>query len=187
MRDSKQNPMHSKAHIKNAVLISLFTAIIAVCSLITIPSPVPFTLQTLGIFCALSVSGGKHGTIAVLLYTILGIVGIPVFSGFAAGPGHLLGASGGYIIGFILCALVYWLVTELCHNSLRAKISGLFLGLLTCYIAGTLWYAFIYLGEISFKTLFSAIIVCIVPFLIPDIIKLIVAVVIAEKLQSTNF
>ncbi len=187
MSDKRQNSTRGKTRLKNAILISLFTAIVAVCSLITIPAPVPFTLQTLGIFCALAVLGGKNGTITIVLYTVLGIVGVPVFSGFSAGPGHLLGATGGYIIGFILCALVYWLVTKLCNNSPKATISGLSLGLLTCYITGTLWYAFVYLGEISVKSLFSAIIVCIVPFLIPDIIKLIVAVLISKKLQSINY
>ncbi len=187
MSDTKHNSMHNKARIKNAVLISLFTAVIAVCSLITIPSPVPFTLQTLGIFCALAVLGGKNGTITILLYTFLGLVGVPVFSGFTAGPGHLLGATGGYIIGFILCALVYWLVTKIFHNTLRATISGLSLGLVTCYITGTLWYAAVYLGEISAKSFISAIIVCIAPFIIPDIVKLIVAVLLSKKLQSINY
>ena len=187
MSDKKQNSTRGKAHLKNAVLISLFTAIVAVCSLITIPSPVPFTLQTLGVFCTLAVLGGKNGTITVVLYTILGLVGVPVFSGFSAGPGHLLGATGGYIIGFILCALVYWLVTKFLGNSPKATISGLSSGLITCYITGTLWYAFVYLGEISIKSLFSAIIVCIAPFIIPDIIKLIVAVLISRKLQSIKY
>ena len=187
MSDKKQNSTRGKARLKNAVLISLFTAIVAVCSLITIPSPVPFTLQTLGVFCTLAVLGGKNGTITVVLYTILGLVGVPVFSGFSAGPGHLLGATGGYIIGFILCALVYWLVTKFLGNSPKATISGLSSGLITCYITGTLWYAFVYLGEISIKSLFSAIIVCIAPFIIPDIIKLIVAVLISRKLQSIKY
>lgn len=186
MGDKRHSSIRGKARLKNAVLISLFTTIIAVCSLITIPSPVPFTLQTLGIFCALSVLGGRNGTVTILLYTVLGLVGVPVFAGFSAGPGHLLGATGGYIIGFIFCALVYWLITKLLGNSPKATISGLSSGLITCYITGTLWYAFVYLGEISVKSLFSAIIVCIAPFIIPDIVKLIVAVLISRKLQAIN-
>lgn len=187
MSDKKHKSIRGNARLKDAVLISLFTAIVAVCSLITIPSPVPFTLQTLGVFCTLAVLGGKNGTITVVLYTILGLVGVPVFSGFSAGPGHLLGATGGYIIGFILCALVYWAVTKLFHSTLKATISGLTLGLLTCYITGSLWYAAVYLGEISVEALSSAIIVCIAPFIIPDIIKLIVAVLISKKLQSIKY
>ncbi|MBR5441776.1 MAG: biotin transporter BioY [Clostridia bacterium] len=184
MSDKKQNSTRGKAHLKNAVLISLFTAILAVCSIITIPSPVPFTLQALGIFCALTVLGGRNGTATILLYSVLGLVGVPVFSGLSAGPGHLLGATGGYIIGFILCALVYWLVTSLFHNTTKAVIGGLTAGLLTCYATGTLWYALVYLGEISESSLSSAIIACVVPFVIPDIIKLIVAVLISRKLQA---
>jgi biotin transport system substrate-specific component len=187
MSDKKHKSIRGNTRLKDAVLISLFTAIVAVCSLITIPAPVPFTLQALGIFCALAVAGGRNGTITVLLYTILGLVGVPVFSGLSAGPAHLLGATGGYIIGFILCALVYWVVTKLFHNTLKATISGLSLGLLTCYATGTLWYAAVYLGEISAKALSSAIIVCIAPFIIPDIIKLIAAVLILKKLQSIKY
>ena len=93
------------------VYIAVFAVIIAVCSWISVPMVIPFTLQTFGVFCAVGLLGGKRGTLSVLIYVLLGAVGIPVFSGFSSGIGTLFGVTGGYIMGFIFTALVYWLIT----------------------------------------------------------------------------
>ena len=93
--------------------IALFAVLMAVCSWISIPAVVPFTLQTFGVFVAVSVLGGKRGTLAVVLYLLMGIVGLPVFAGFSGGLGVLLGSTGGYIIGFVFTALVMWLIERL--------------------------------------------------------------------------
>ena len=93
--------------------IALFAVLMAVCSWISIPSVVPFTLQTFGVFVAVSVLGGKRGTLAVVLYLLMGIVGLPVFAGFSGGLGILLGSTGGYIVGFVFTALTMWLMERL--------------------------------------------------------------------------
>ena len=93
--------------------VAMFAAIIAVCSWISIPATVPFTLQTLGVFLAVGVLGGKRGTMAVLTYLLLGMIGAPGFSGFAGGIGYMLGSTGGYIVGFIFTALTMWLMESL--------------------------------------------------------------------------
>ena len=90
---------------------ALFTVLLAVCAWITVPLTVPFTLQTFGVFAALGVLGGRRGTYAVAAYLLLGLAGLPVFSGFRGGPGVLLGPTGGYILGFLASALLYWAVT----------------------------------------------------------------------------
>ena len=92
------------------VYIAVFAVVMAVCSWISIPAQVPFTLQTFGVFMAVGVLGGKRGTLAVLVYVLLGAVGVPVFAGFSGGIGSLLGNAGGYIIGFIFSALVMWAI-----------------------------------------------------------------------------
>ena len=79
--------------------IALFAVVMAVCAWISIPAAVPFTLQTFGVFLAVGLLGGKRGTLAVLIYLLLGAVGIPVFAGFNGGLGYMLGATGGYIVG----------------------------------------------------------------------------------------
>jgi biotin transport system substrate-specific component len=174
----------SKEKIKSYVLISLFTAIIAVASFITIPSPVPITLQALAIFCSLTILGGKRGLACVILYIFLGIIGLPVFSNLSGGLGHLLGATGGYILGFILTALVYYIITKHFGESTKTKAVGLSLGLLACYATGTLWYALVYLGDTSFKSILSTLAVCVAPFIIPDIIKIVAAIFIGNKLTA---
>ncbi len=172
----------SENRIKSIVMISLFTAIIAVCSFISIPSAVPFTLQALGIFTALTVLGGKRGTICIALYVAIGIVGVPVFSGFGAGVGHIAGATGGFILGFILSGLCYWLITKLFGNRLVTKATGLIVGLLVCYVFGTLWYTFFYLKAFSPDDFLTTIKVCVLPFIIPDAIKIALALIIDKKL-----
>ena len=83
------------------VYIAVFAVLIAICSWISIPTTVPFTLQTFAVFLAVGVLGGKRGSLSVLIYILLGAVGIPVFAGFSGGFGILLGQTGGYIVGFL--------------------------------------------------------------------------------------
>ena len=134
----------TKIKTQNLVLCSLFSAIIAICSWLTIPAAVPFTLQTFAIFAALLVLGGKWGTASICVYILLGAVGLPVFSGFKGGIGVLIGVTGGYILGFILSGLVFWIMEHLLGNSLLTKISAMILGLIICYTAGTAWFVITY-------------------------------------------
>ena len=120
--------------ILSMVYCSLFAIFIALCSYITIPLVIPFTLQTLGVFTALELLGGKKGTFSVLLYILLGAVGVPVFSGFRGGIGVLLSNTGGYIIGFIPLAFIYWLIVTLLGQKTPARIIAMVLGLLSCYV-----------------------------------------------------
>lgn len=89
--------------------MALFVALMAVCSWITIPLPwVPITMQVFGVFLALCTMGGQKGTVCVFTYILLGAVSAPVFSGFRGGIGVLLGTTGGYIVGFIPMAMLFW-------------------------------------------------------------------------------
>ena len=94
--------------VQDMVLIAVFVAIITVCSFIQISvGPVPFTLQTFGVFVTAGILGTKRGTLAVIVYILLGIIGVPVFCG-AGGPGVIVGTTGGYITGFIFTVTYYW-------------------------------------------------------------------------------
>ncbi len=79
---------------RDIVFIGIFAALIAICSWISIPTTVPFTLQTMGVFTAVGLLGGKRGSLAVLVYILLGLVGLPVFAGFSGGVGVLFGTTG---------------------------------------------------------------------------------------------
>ena len=108
----KQTSMtRSRLRTVDLAYAALFAVLLMVCAWITIPLTVPFTLQTFGVFAALGTLGGRRGTLAVLAYLLLGLVGLPVFSGFQGGPGVLLGTTGGYILGFLASALLYWAMT----------------------------------------------------------------------------
>ena len=92
----------AKLGTRDMALVALMTALMAICSWISIPTTVPFTLQTLGVFLACALLGGKRGSLAVFVYLLLGALGLPVFAGFSGGAGALLGSTGGYILGFLL-------------------------------------------------------------------------------------
>ena len=158
--------------ILSMVYCSLFTVIIALCSYITIPTVIPFTLQTLGVFIALELLGGKKGTFSILLYILLGAIGVPVFSGFRGGIGVLLSNTGGYIVGFVLLALIYWLFTSLLGQRLYARIIGMILGLVACYLFGTVWFLFAYSDIKNMSEMIPVLQICILPFIIPDIAKM---------------
>ena len=122
------------------VYIGVFAVIMAICSWISIPTTVPFTLQTFGVFIAVGVLGGKRGSLAVLVFIILGAIGVPVFSGMTGGVGILLGSTGGYIIGFLFSALVMWAMEKLPVKNAFTQILSMILGLVVCYAFGTVWF-----------------------------------------------
>ena len=170
--------------IRNMALCALFAALLALCAWISIPAgDVAITMQTLGVFLALGVLGGKRGTIAVAIYLLLGIVGVPVFSGFQGGLGALMGATGGYIAGFLATALIYWLITALGRDKEIFRLLGMVLGLLACYLLGTLWFLFGYLSGDSIS-LGAVLLKCVVPYLLPDTAKLILAWLLSRRLRQ---
>lgn len=159
---------------KDMVYISLMVVLIAVCSWLMVPAVIPFTMQTFGIFCALCLLGGKRGSMAVLIYIAMGAFGLPVFSGFTGGIGKILGATGGYIIGFLPTALCYWGVTAALGNKTGIKAAGMLLGLILCYAFGTAWYIYVYASKQAVSVT-AALGMCVVPFIVPDLIKLALA------------
>ena len=159
--------------------IALGAALIAVCAWITIPFTVPFTMQLFAVFFVLTVLGGRNGTIAIAVYLLLGSIGIPVFSGFKGGFGVLIGMTGGYLVGMLLIGLVYLLMTKLLKPSVWTELIAFAIGLLLCYAFGTLWFSTLN-GEKSF---YASLAVCVVPFILPDILKLALAYFVGRKLR----
>ena len=168
--------------VRELVYTALASALIAVSAFITVPLPsaVAITLQSFGVYFALFFLGGRLGTLAVALYIAIGAVGLPVFSGFTGGVGRLLDASGGFIFGFLLAALTYWLTTALFGKRLRLLFAALSLAVL--YASGALWYSFVYL-EAGEAGLSAVLLTCVLPFVIPDAIKLFLADLVAKRLE----
>lgn len=164
------------------VYIGIFAVLIAICSWISIPTMVPFTLQTFGVFLAVGVLGGRRGSLAVLVFVLLGVIGIPVFSGFTGGIGILLNNTGGYIIGFIFSALLMWGMEKILGRKTWALALSMVLGLAVCYAFGTVWFMVVYArnaGAVGVATVMSW---CVLPFVIPDLIKIIFALGLSKRL-----
>ena len=171
--------------VQDMVLIAVFVAIITVCSFIQISvGPVPFTLQTFGVFIAAGVLGGKRGTLSVLVFILLGAVGIPVFANFSGGIGVLAGPTGGYIIGFLFSALVMWAMEKLPGKKSIMQIVSMVVGLVVCYAFGTAWFMVVYGKANGPVGLVTALGWCVFPFIIPDLIKIALAYVLSRKLRK---
>ena len=161
--------------------IALFAVLMAVCAWISIPMTVPFTLQTFSIFAALGILGGRRGTYAVAVYLLLGAAGLPVFSNFQGGLGVLLGTTGGYILGFLCAALLYWLLTARLGSSLPVSVLAMVLGLMVCYAFGTAWFLVVYARTAGGVGLLTALGWCVFPFILPDLAKLTLAVLLSQR------
>lgn len=162
---------------------AVFAVLIAICSWISIPTVVPFTLQTFAVFLAAAVLGGRRGTVAVVVYVLLGAVGVPVFAGFRGGIGVLLNTTGGYIVGFVFAALVMWLLETLFGRKLYVQAVGMALGMITYLTFGTVWFMAVYLHQTGPVSLGTVLGWCVIPFLIPDIVKLVLALSVGNVLR----
>ena len=179
----EEQAMQTKMDVRGMTHVALGAVLIAVCSWITVPSAVPFTLQTFAVFAVCALLGGKRGLCAVALYMLLGAAGLPVFSGFGAGVGALLGPTGGYILGFAFTALSMWGVEAKFGEALPARIAGMAMGLALCYAFGTAWFMAVYARTSGPIGLGAALSMCVFPFILPDIAKMALAILISARLK----
>lgn len=166
--------------------IALMSALISICAVLCVPTVPPFTLATLAMHLALLILGGRAGLISIAVYVAMGVIGLPVFAGFSGGIGHLLGASGGFIIGYVVAAIAYMILELLLpkRDLIKAVLSCIFI--IIVYIFGSLWFAYIY-GSGNAGAFLSALSVCVIPFIIPDAAKLIAALLIYKKINKHKF
>ena len=179
-----ETSVSAKMKTLDMAYIAMFAVLMAVCSWISIPSVVPFTLQTFGVFVAVGVLGGKRGTLAVVLYLLMGVVGLPVFAGFSGGLGILLGSTGGYIVGFVFSALIMWAMERLLGRKTWVLAVSMVIGLAVCYAFGTAWFLVVYARTTGPIGLWTALGWCVFPYILPDLVKLTLALVIRKRLAS---
>ncbi len=168
----------------NLVYISLAAVILAICSWISIPTLIPFTMQTFGVFLILGLLGGKRGAMAILVYLLLGAIGLPVFAGFSSGIGCILGSTGGYLAGFLLSALIMWFIEVWFGKSNFVLVLSMVLGLWACYAVGTIWFMFVYTNQSGSIGLWTALGWCVFPYLIPDVLKIGLAFTVCKRLST---
>lgn len=168
------------------ILTALFAALITVGALIPpIPiGPLPVTLQTLTIYITAGLLGAKWGSAALGIYVALGAVGLPVFSGGQGGIGVLLGATGGYIVGFFAITVAVGAFVRLFGRKMWVLVIGMAVGTLVCYCFGTAWFVVVYTRAGSAITFGSALATCVIPFLLPDALKIAIAVLLVNRLSK---
>ena len=176
--------MYSISKTKKMIYISMMTVVMAICSLITIPGAVPFTLQTMAVFMGIWIIGGKYMTYSLILYMIMGSIGVPVFSGFKGGIGVILGPTGGYIVGFVLITGGVWIYEKITDDiSDKIQIIIMIAGMLLCYFCGTVWYMYVMKITINGEGISSILMICVVPYILPDTIKFILAKIIGKRVK----
>ena len=138
-------------------------------------SPVPISLTNLVIMISIYVLGFKDATISYIVYLLLGLVGLPVFSGFTGGLGKLAGPTGG----FIFLALISGLFVDKFPKNRILAVVGMIIGMAVTYIFGTEWLA------IQLKMSFvAALSVGVIPYLAGDAVKIIIAIIVGPVLRS---
>lgn len=174
--------------------IALVSAFLCVISPVAIPmpfSPVPFSLSLLGVYLAAGMLGVRKGMCSVLMYLLLGMAGLPVFSGFTGGIGILLGPTGGYLLGYLPCVAVTGGLMRLMHSVRKLftkpwkqmvwNAFSMVAGLFCCYLCGTLWFLVLMKGSYSLE---QALLLCVLPYLVPDGIKILAATALIELLKQ---
>lgn len=171
--------------VKSMIFTAIMAALICIAAPISVPiGLVPISLATFAVYLAGGLLGAKRGALAVVVYILIGAVGLPVFSGFAGGFAKLLGVTGGYIIGYVPCALLSGLLYDRTRRVWTLPV-GMVLGTLACYIFGTAWFLIATAdGAITGASVVSALMMCVVPFLPGDAIKIAAACALAMPLRA---
>ena len=171
-----------KTNTKKMILYALFAARTAVFSQIAVPlpfTPVPVNLATLSVLLAGGILGAKGGAVSQTVYVLIGAVGVPVFSNFTGGFAKLAGPTGGYIAGYIAAAWLVGFLMSRAKWNLPNLILSMAAGILLCYALGTAWFMIL-----TKNSLMSSLTLCVIPFLIGDVLKIAAAVFLVWKLKD---
>ena len=164
-----------KITTRQIAAVAMGAALIAVCSWLSVPSIVPFTLQTFAVCLITALFGLRMGLLTVAVYLLMGAVGLPVFAGFKGGVASLLGPTGGYLVGFLFTALVVGLSVNRLGRRPLVLILSMALGIALWYAFGTVWFVLVYTRTRGPIGVGAALSLCVFPYLIPDALKIALA------------
>ena len=167
-----------KRKILDLTYVAMGAAIMATCSFIAIPGTVPVTMQTFAVLLVSTVLGLKRGIISVAVYLLLGATGLPVFSNFSGGLGHLLGTSGGYLFGFLATSLTLGLLMK---TKIPIWLSMAF-GVAADYVCGVLWYVVMFS---SVENIIGILSISVFPFVPFEIVKIAAAYLTAKSIKDS--
>lgn len=169
----------NKLTIKTIALIAVMTAVTCVLAPLSLPiGPVPISLTNLAIYFGLYILDVKKESLSYIVYMLIGLAGLPVFSNFTGGVGKLFGPTGGYIIGFLPMAVIAGIFIDRTKGKLLPSLLGMVLGTVICYALGTIWLA--YQANMDFK---AALFAGVIPFIPGDLIKMVLAAVLGPKIK----
>ena len=167
-----------RVHIRRMARIGLCAALLCVCAWIAIPAAVPFTMQSFAVLLVAALLPAADGVIAVLIYLCMGAVGLPVFSAMQGGVGVLLGPTGGFLFGFVLAAACMVPIKR-CMRGFGSTALCMALSQVVCYLSGTLWFS------VQGGTgLLASVPLCVLPYLLPDAMKLLLAAWFSVRLKG---
>ena len=170
-----------KLSVQQIAVIGVMTAVTCVLAPFSLPiGPVPISLTNLAIYFALYALGMKKGSISYLVYLLIGLVGLPVFSGFTSGPGKLFGPTGGYLIGFIPMAVIAGIVIDRYIDKKLICLLGMIAGTAVCYALGTAWLA--YQAGMGFQ---AALMAGVIPFIPGDLVKMVLAMLFGPQIRKS--
>lgn len=165
--------------VRQLCVVALMSAVMCLLGPLSVPiGPVPISVMTLIIYLSMYVLGMKLGTLSCVIYLLLGFVGVPVFAGYTAGAGKLLGPTGGYLVGYLFLTLIGGFVMEKFSYRRIWCIAGMILGTAVLYFFGTIWFVFLMKCEIGY-----AVAACVEPFLIGDLAKIVLAELIGQEVR----
>jgi len=168
--------------VKDMTITAVMAALICIAGPLTIPmGPIPLSLATFAVYLAGAVTGKKYGTTAVGLYLLIGIIGVPVFSGFSGGFQKLAGVTGGYLIGYLPCAFLSGIGAERAEKKERKWLLPVMMtaGTAVLYAIGTAWFM-IQTGN----ALGAALSLCVIPFLPGDAVKILAASILSPMIRK---
>ena len=164
-------------------IIAFFAVLTAVCSQISIPlpfTPIPLNLALFSVFMSGNILGSKKGAVSQAIYVLLGCIGLPVFANLSGGIGILAGPTGGYIIGYIATSFIVGLFAQ-AKNSYIITGFSMTLGLIACYFLGTAWFVLT-----TQHGIWEALLLCVIPFLFADALKIVLAAVLSHRLKKVK-
>ena len=172
--------MEKKLTTYQMAVTALMAAVLCVLGPLTVPiGAVPISLANFVICLTAWLLGPKFGTLSVAVYLCIGLIGVPVFSGYGAGLAKLAGPTGGYLVGYLLLALIGGLFIEKSTGNPVVPGIGLMLGDAACYVLGTAWFVFQMQCELGY-----ALSVCVYPFIALDLAKIVVSCVVGALLRK---
>ena len=178
MENNMENKKSTTYQLALIGVMTALTCILGPMSVVLPFTPVPISLTNLVVYLSVCLLGWRLGTVSYLVYLLIGLVGLPVFSGFTGGAGKLFGPTGGYLIGFIFMAIVAGLFMER-QSRWYFRLLGMILGTLIAYLFGTLWLA--YVANMNFQGALAA---GVLPFIPGDLVKMLLILLAAPLIET---